>query len=80
MKCNNDLCIHNFGKVCELQEISMDWRGNCENMQNIYFPQKTIRSHKLYTQVFLDCKIKFNPSTGKYTHLQTSNTEKEQDK
>ncbi len=72
MKCNNDLCIHNYGKECELQEISIDWRGNCENMQNIYFPQKTIRSHKLYIQAFLETRLIHDKNTGKYNYLKSN--------
>ncbi len=72
MKCNNDLCIHNFGKECELEEISIDWRGNCENMQSVYFPQKTIRSHKLYTQAFLETRLIYDKNTGKYNCLKSN--------
>lgn len=35
MKCNNNLCVHNFGKECELEDIEIDWRGNCKSMQYI---------------------------------------------
>lgn len=51
MKCNNNLCIHNFGKECELEEITVDWRGNCENMQHIYFSDSNIQLNKLYTGI-----------------------------
>ena len=68
MKCNNSLCVHNFGKECELEEIVIDWRGNCENMQYIYFSKNNIHSNKLYTQVYLDYKLKYNSNTGEYIY------------
>ena len=71
MKCNNNLCVHNFGKECELEEIKIDWRGNCENMQHIYFSKDNIRSNKLYTQVFLDYKLKHDDNTGDYIYLKS---------
>ena len=63
MKCGNNLCVHNFGKECELEEIEIDWRGNCSN--------------KLYTQVFLDCKLKFDEKNGNYIHLKSDKSNKE---
>lgn len=72
MKCNNNLCIHNFGKECELEEIAVDWRGNCKNMQHIYFSDNNIQSNKLYTQAFLDNKLEFDDNTGEY-HYSKSN-------
>ena len=71
MKCNNNLWVHNFGKECELEEIEIDWRGNCESMQYIYISKNTIRSNKLYTQVFLDFKLKYNETTGDYIYSKT---------
>ena len=75
MKCNNYLCIHNFGKECELEEIVIDWRGNCENMQYIYFSKRNIRSNKLYTQVLLDYKLIYDDTTGEYTYLKSDKDE-----
>lgn len=77
MKCGNTLCVHNFGKECELEEIEIDWRGNCKNMQYIYISKDNIRSNKLYTQVFLDCKLKFDEKNGNYIHLKSDKSNKE---
>ena len=72
MKCNNNLCIHNFGKEYELEEITIDWRGNCQNMQHIYFSDKNIQLNKLYTQAFLDNKLEFDDNTGEYHYLKSN--------
>lgn len=77
MKCNNNLCVHNFGKECELEDIEIDWRGNCKSMQYIYISKDTIRSNKLYTQVFLDYKLKFDEKSGNYIHLKPNKSYKE---
>lgn len=77
MKCRNNLCIHNFSKECELEEIEIDWRGNCKNMQYIYISKDTIRSNKLYTQVFLDYKLKFDEKNGNYIYLKSDKSNKE---
>ena len=69
MKCHNYLCVHNFGKECELEEITIDWRGNCENLQYIYIPEKSLRANKLYTQIFIDNRLRFHEKTGTYTHI-----------
>ena len=75
MKCSNNLCVHNFGKECELEEIEIDWRGNCKSMQHIYISDNTIRSQKLYTQAFLDYKLKFDKRNGNYTHLKSNKSD-----
>ena len=77
MKCNNNLCVHNFGKECELEDIEIDWRGNCKSMQYIYISKDTIRSNKLYTQVFLDYKLKFDEKSGNYIRLKPNKSYKE---
>lgn len=77
MKCNNYLCTHNFSKECELEEIEIDWRGNCKNMKYICLSTNDIRSHKLYTNLLLDSKMSFDATTGKYNRLQKDTIDKE---
>lgn len=70
MKCANKLCIHNFRMECELEEIEIDWRGNCTSMKHIHFTQNNICSNKFYTHIMINNNYTFDKSTGTYLHLE----------
>lgn len=70
MKCDNKICIYQKNNMCTLEEIEIDWRGNCKRLIKARITEDILDFCKLYTNLMIENKedYSFNPATGEVNH------------
>lgn len=70
MICRNKMCIYQNDGVCTLEEIEIDWRGNCKYWRNTRIVREEMEFSKLFTRLMAKNteKFDFDEETGEYSY------------